>query len=641
MLTTKAISPDAYYFERIGFRAAWVSIMQVPFVVLLSSRINLLGLLVGSSYERLNWLHRFVARVMLVTVAVHAGFFLHQWIRADFLALELEMMPMVKYGMGAAGVLLWMNLSGLAPLRHNFYEFFIVQHLASIAMFLWLLHSHVPSYAMYYVWAAVGFAAIDRVWRGLLFAYRNLRIRPTGPDLSKLRLADRIGYRAELHALPGGVTRVVIQNVPFKWRPGQHVYIWMPSIGLLETHPFTISNAYECNGGASVSGREMAATVGGEVPAARACGVEQAGGPELPHAQLEIRAHSGFSRRIQRVASHRLDPEPSSTVTPAVTRRVFLFGPFGAPPQWNAFQTVLLVSASTGGSFTLPILQSLLAVPGCVRRVHFLLLVRRRPQCSCYLAQLRSLARYRSVARDADGVGVIDLRIHVAVTGRECESEHPFEGNLADRCCCASATADSAPCCCGAAKLNASETRPDASSAPASANTIASASWGPGRHGKDGNSDSTALPSSTTSSTSTPAPVDEIHCCAVPDASPQPDLPEDTPEAPPPNKLQTVLPTKMDAIGEKCQVATVETVQAMTSLPRGPGIHFSAARPQLESVIREAVEGARGETLVVCCGGRPLVAEVRNRVAALSDERAVHKGTGAQGIGLWVEEFAF
>jgi hypothetical protein len=36
-----------------------------------------------------------------------------------------------------------------------------------------------------------------------------------------------------------------------------------------------------------------------------------------------------------------------------------------------------------------------------------------------------------------------------------------------------------------------------------------------------------------------------------------------------------------------------------------------------------------------------LVATVRNAVASLSDERAVHKGTGAQGIHLHVEEYCF
>jgi hypothetical protein len=66
---------------------------------------------------------------------------------------------------------------------------------------------------------------------------------------------------------------------------------------------------------------------------------------------------------------------------------------------------------------------------------------------------------------------------------------------------------------------------------------------------------------------------------------------------------------------------------------------FTSTRPDVKAFIRSSVEATGGETSVVVCGGPSLVANVRNCVAALSDERAVHKGTGAQGIHLHVEEY--
>lgn len=48
-----------------------------------------------------------------------------------------------------------------------------------------------------------------------------------------------------------------------------------------------------------------------------------------------------------------------------------------------------------------------------------------------------------------------------------------------------------------------------------------------------------------------------------------------------------------------------------------------------------------GETAVAVCGGKSLVGKTRNSVVKLSDERAVHKGTGAQGVFLHVEEYCF
>lgn len=65
------------------------------------------------------------------------------------------------------------------------------------------------------------------------------------------------------------------------------------------------------------------------------------------------------------------------------------------------------------------------------------------------------------------------------------------------------------------------------------------------------------------------------------------------------------------------------------------------SRLDIETLIRGPVEQAWGETAVVVCGGREVVARTRNCVSWLSDERAVHKGTGAQGIYLHVEEYSF
>ena len=70
-------------------------------------------------------------------------------------------------------------------------------------------------------------------------------------------------------------------------------------------------------------------------------------------------------------------------------------------------------------------------------------------------------------------------------------------------------------------------------------------------------------------------------------------------------------------------------------------IIYSYQRPGIAAFIRLPVEVTGGETSVAVCGGKSLVATVRNTVAKLSNERAVHKGTGAQGIHLHVEEYCF
>src|SRR5256885_16558642 len=58
--------PGAQHYAALGLRAGWLAIAQLPLLVLLAGKTNLIGLLTGMSYERLNVLHRWVARGMLL-----------------------------------------------------------------------------------------------------------------------------------------------------------------------------------------------------------------------------------------------------------------------------------------------------------------------------------------------------------------------------------------------------------------------------------------------------------------------------------------------------------------------------------------------------------------------------------------------
>lgn len=186
-LTVGSIIDDAYYWERIGFRAAWVSVTQVPLVYLLAGKIDVTGFLLGSSYTDINWLHRWVSRTLFVTVTIHGSFLIREWVRADFFSIELEMMPMVKYGLGLWGVLAWTMITSFVPLRRLCYEFFVLQHIISAAIFLWLLHTHIPAYAIYNIWMAVAFVLLGRMSRFGLLLYQNFSFRSKiqGPTMGK------------------------------------------------------------------------------------------------------------------------------------------------------------------------------------------------------------------------------------------------------------------------------------------------------------------------------------------------------------------------------------------------------------------------------------------------------------------------
>ena len=527
ILTWKSITHDAYYYERVGFRAAWVSVTQVPLVYVLVSKT--LGLVSGLSYERLNWLHRWVSRTLLITVTLHGAFFLAEWARADFVAMELELMPMVRYGLGAWGVLVWTLVSSCAPFRNMAYELFVLQHIAAAGIFLWLVYRHVPSYAVYNVWFAVGIVTFDRTALFCWSVYQNVGIRQRGAKASSPRW---LGYRAELRALNRDSTMVTVRDVAFKWKVGQHIYLRLPKIGILESHPYTISS----------------------VPSKSSSSVSN-------DVRLIIRAHSGFTRRLHRRAL-------SSAQGDAVVMTAFVAGPFGAPPAWNSFETLVLIAASTGASFTLPILESIIDDPCCVQSIDFLLLVRQREQSNYYAERLRA-AIPRAASKG------IRLRVEIAVT---CEPTS---------------------CSCGDV-------------------------------GSDGTSKETKRCRCTTNYSA--------HAAAL-SADPS-----DGPIPSPPRSVSSDIEPVDEGTEKNPSSASSSQTSQRRSFPAEtptPDISYTYGRPDITSTIRRPVEAAAGETSVAVCGGRELVAAVRNYVAALSDGRAVHKGSGAQGIHLHVEGYCF
>lgn len=72
-----------------------------------------------------------------------------------------------------------------------------------------------------------------------------------------------------------------------------------------------------------------------------------------------------------------------------------------------------------------------------------------------------------------------------------------------------------------------------------------------------------------------------------------------------------------------------------------PAIQIFSGRPQTKDIIRRSLEQALGESAVVVCGPHGLVSDVKQNVVELGDERAVHKGTGAQGVYLHTESFGW
>ena len=329
----------AYKWEKVGFRAAWVTVTQIPFIFLLSCKFNPISVLTGISYERFNWLHRWAARTMWLTAIVHWSFFYTEWSLAKIVTMQMDMMPMVKYGFGAWGVVTWMLLSGFGFFRELCYELFVLQHIAAAGTLLWLLFVHVPSYARYNIWLSVAFVAFDWGVRLIWGIARNMHL--LGRSSSKSP-----GFDTQLEALPGDVVRLTMENVDFTWQAGQHAYLYMPGLRPFELHPFTIAST-------SSSGK----------------------------LSMLIQARSGFSRSLHK----------ATTKDVGKRHRAFISGPWGTPPDLSHYETAVLIACSTGATFILPLLQDLVQREGCLRNITLHWIVRSEEHLVWFEEELKAV----------------------------------------------------------------------------------------------------------------------------------------------------------------------------------------------------------------------------------------------------------
>ena len=510
--------PGAQHYTALGVRAGWLAVAQVPLLILLAGKNNLIGFITGVSYARLNMLHRWVARMLLLLATLHFGYQSYGWNQYGLMQLEWSTDTCPPTGIATYAILLWINLSTLAPFRNFSYEFFVVQHIITFFGFIIAIMIHLPSTALYsrvYIYIPIVLYFLDRLVRTSRFAYNNI-----SPG------------HATLTALDGGVTKV---RVPVKhvknWSPGAYVLLSIPRLGFGQSHPATIASI-----------------------------------PSSHDNQLVfiLKGHKGFTRKLLKDAGSSttsLLPSTKHEEGAALQQNhtALVDGPYGgSQADFAAFDTVLLISGSTGVTFTLPLLLDIAhrvksqKLP--IRRIEFVWVVKNSTWISWISEELCSAFKD---LRDAG----IDVVIKVFVT---CDDAFTEQSDIVqEKECGCECDKSLGPCCCvgpdDAAKEEAArEDEIEEKSMPVTYGTTSSSS--------------TEQPKSRRN-------IDSIFSCAS----------------------------------------------------------FNSGRPSIYTIISSLLEEAEGETGVAVCGPLGLSTTVRNEVTKLSDERAVHKGTGAQGVYMYAE----
>ena len=582
----------------------WITLAQLPLVFLLAGKRNLIGYATGTSYERLNWIHRWVARCMFITATIHLGYFFRTWAQYDYIERKLEIDIISRRGLGAWCVLLWIVLSSFAPIRGWRYELFVAQHIISFIGFVVMVRLHTPSDAHVYVWVPVAVFFFDRALRIIYMLYTNLAIfhpgrlpRPSGP----------FTCNATFHALSDKATKVVILNPPFSWSPGQHAFVSCHSLVPLQSHPFTITTLSSDNS-----------------------------------LEFVIRTQKGGTGKL-------FDYACVLPVNKDKSKTVIIDGPYGQVRPLEQFDTVFLLAGGAGSTFIIPLLRDLVRLrreskPMVTRKIRLVWVVRSSTQISWFAKEIAdaiaTLGKFDGLVLETSayvtcGVlsassssspsknGFLDEANPKAIPDEKTEDAVVEESELrgGDRCCgLFSALSPSSPSKNGFLDGANSRAMPDEKTEDMAAEE-SELCGGDRCCCQEVLEDEDAIIEANKADREK-----QVCCCCSQSTVPHPKIPKTIGGAGP--------------VGARTQDSTSSQNSFAASLHLSPE-HIFSGRPAIKSLLNKELEKALGESAVVVCGPAELIQKTRQAVVALSDERAVHKGTGAQGVSLPPSSFGW
>jgi ferric-chelate reductase len=467
----------------------------------------------------------------LLLATIHFGAQSYGWNQYGLMQLEWSTDTCPPTGIAAYAILLWLNLSTLAPFRGLSYEFFVIQHIITFFGFIIATFYHLPSTAYYsrvYMYIPVALYLVDRIIRTLLLIHHN-----RNPGKATLECFE-------------DATKIRLHNKSLKkWRPGAHVLLSIPRFGIFQSHPVTIASI------ASSPDNELV---------------------------FIVKTKNGFTKCLWEGASRAATITIESKEQAAAYREkhtVLVDGPYGGSnPDFAAFDTLVLIAGSTGVTFTIAQLldiayraSTLQKLP--VRRLEFIWIVKKRAWTSWVTEELQG------AFKQLQGAG-IEVTINIFVT---CDDLFTDSSTGKEKECGCECDKSLGPCCCVSLS--------DEDDEDGSTHNVTIHAESPKRIEQD------------------------LYIESVNSSS---------------SKFKS---SRSDATGRKPGKFTESGLSSCVT--------FHSGRPSLYSTLCTLTEKAKGEMGVGVCGPMGLSASVRTTVARISDDRAIHKGSGAQGICLHVE----
>ncbi|KAK8075391.1 hypothetical protein PG997_010054 [Apiospora hydei] len=228
------LGPGPYYWPDIMYgssppiatRAGWMALACLPFILILSTKANMIATLTGVSHEKLIIFHNWTGWAMFVLSLVHTFPFIVVHIQQGDMVMQWNMSIFYWSGVVALVAQAYLQFMSLSFIRNRFYEFFKATHMLAALIFVLFLFFHCDyTLTSWHYFIAAG------VLYTLSFLYSQIR---TYSEFG-------FGLRATFDMVSDTTMRI---TVPARttWQPTQHMFLRFVALQAhaLTSHPFTI-----------------------------------------------------------------------------------------------------------------------------------------------------------------------------------------------------------------------------------------------------------------------------------------------------------------------------------------------------------------------------------------------------------------
>lgn len=295
-------------------RSGILSMVNMVPLFIMAARNNPLIAWTNCSFDTYNLLHRWFGRIVALEAITHTIAFGFQSKTFAAFAKSISGATYIQFGVLGVGAFTVIMIQAGSIVRHAGYEFFKYLHItlaiaAIVGVWYHCQLKGLPQLTLMY--GVVAIWATERATRLAIVMYRNV---------------GKGGTTTLVEALPGNACRVTVELArPWSFKPGCHAYLYMPSIGFMTSHPFSIAWTEEESQGDSEKG--IAATQKSSI-------------------SFVIRARTGFTAKL--FAKAEAQPEGKLWV------KCYAEGPYGGLHMMDSYGTVMMFAGGVGITHQVP-----------------------------------------------------------------------------------------------------------------------------------------------------------------------------------------------------------------------------------------------------------------------------------------------